>query len=326
MRILANELVAPLLPEGLECHASHFTVTPEGEVLCVYFLGSHEGRADVRIYGSRRGADGRWEERVPLSEDDGLPHWNPVLFERRDGALLLFYKVGTPIAEWRTHVRLSYDGGKSFTPPRELVEGDTGGGRGPSRNKAIYLRNGDILAPASTERGEWKCFFDRSRDGGVTWERGADLALPEPMLASYETRELRGIIQPTLWESDEGVHALLRSSEGRLFRTDSRDGIDFCTPYPTEMPNNNSGVDLVALPDGRLLLCCNPVEKNWGARTPLSLYLSEDNGRSFSLFTHLVTGEGRYDYPAMKLVGDTLHITYTWNRKSIGYLCLAPDL
>ena len=322
MRILANELALPLLTEG-ECHASHFTVTPEGEVLCVYFLGSHEGRGDVRIYGSRRTSDGVWQERVPLSDDDGLPHWNPVLFERRDGTTMLFYKVGTPIAEWRTLCRLSEDGCRTFSAPCELVAGDTSGGRGPVRNKPIYLKNGDILAPASTERGEWKCFFDRSRDGGLTWERGEDIALPDSYFADYSSRELHGIIQPTLWEDTHGVHALLRSSEGRIFRTDAEDGWHFSTPYPTDMPNNNSGIDLVSLPDGRLLLVCNPIDKNWGARTPLSLYVSEDGGRSFSLLSHLVTGAGRYDYPAAKWANGLLHITYTWNRKSIGYLCLA---
>lgn len=322
MRILANELAFPLLTEG-ECHASHLTVTPEGEVLIAYFRGSREGHNDVCIYGSRRAADGSWGEPFPLSFGDSEPHWNPVFFERRDGAIILYYKAGAPIAEWRTYYRVSYDGGRSFSLPRELVPGDSSGGRGPVRNKPIYLRDGSILAPASVERGEWWCFFDRSTDEGKTFTKSRELHLPKKILATIPSPIInRGLIQPTVFESKNGVHALLRSSEGYIFRVDSADGIAWGDPYPTRMPNNNSGIDVVTLPDGRLLLACNPVSGNWGARTPMSLYVSEDNGEHFSLYTHLVTMPGRYDYPAMKYVDGKLHITYTFNRKTIQYFCL----
>ena len=115
----------------------------------------------------------------------------------------------------------------------------------------------------------------------------------------------------------------MRSTEGTIYRTDSMDAIHWAQPYPIDMPNNNSGIDVVKLPDGRLLLACNPVAENWGSRTPISLYVSHDDGYTFALLTHLTTMRGKYAYPALRYENGLLHITYTWNRKTIQYLCLA---
>ena len=135
----------------------------------------------------------------------------------------------------------------------------------------------------------------------------------------------RGVIQPTLWEDARGVHALMRSSEERIYRSDSTDGgITWCPPYSTELPNNNSGIDLACLPDGRLVLACNPIGKNWGGRSPLSLLISEDGGASWRHLTHLETGSGKYGYayPAIRYADGALHITYTWCRQTIAYVRL----
>ncbi|MBQ9117571.1 MAG: exo-alpha-sialidase [Clostridia bacterium] len=322
MRIIANEFILPFR-DGWQCHAGHLAVLGEGKVFSVFFYGSKEGQGDVRIYGSMRTPEGKWSKAIPLSEDDGIPHWNPVLFKRKDGSVVLFYKVGRTIAEWVTKCRISYDGcetwGESFT----MVEGDTSGGRGPVRNKAIYLSDGSVLAPGSTEQGEWKCFFDRSVDDGKTWQRSRDLCVSSDELTVYESHDKKGIIQPTVWESESGVHALMRSTEGKIYRTDSTDlGATWCEPYATDMPNNNSGIDLARLPDGRLILACNPVSENWGSRTPLTLYVSEDDGKSFEFYTHLITMEGKYAYPAVIYENGKLHIIYTWNRKTMQYMCL----
>ena len=148
MKIIASELILPIR-DGWQSHASHILPLPGGEVYSVFFYGSREGNNDVRIYGSLRHTDGSWTEAVPLSEDDSVPHWNPVLFRREDGPVLLFYKVGPNCSTWLTRCRVSTDNCRSWSESFELVPGDVSGGRGPVRNKPIYLADGSILAPST---------------------------------------------------------------------------------------------------------------------------------------------------------------------------------
>lgn len=320
MQILSNEFVLPL-KAGRSCHASSFIVLPDDRVFVVYFCGTGEGHDDVRIFGSMRepGVVGKWSEPTPISPDDGLPHWNPVLLPLNDGTVILFYKVGKRISSWRTYYQVSADGCQTWGEPVEMVPGDIGG-RGPVRNKTITLSDGTILAPASTELDDWRCFFDLSTDNGKTWNRTADLCIPDQCINH------RGIIQPTAWEDGTGVHALLRSSEGCIYRTDSTDlGRTWSTPYPTSLPNNNSGIDLAQMEDGRLVLAYNPVCGNWAARTPLSLAVSNDSGETWEHLTHVITENlpHGFSYPAIRCVNGKIHLTYTWNRETIAYMCIA---
>lgn len=329
MKILANENIFPL--GDYSCHASHFVLLPDGAIFAVWFQGSAEGNDDVCIWGARR-ENGTWSEEVRLTADDGQPHWNPVLHRLPDGRVRLFYKAGKPIAAWHTEYMDSFDGCRTFSAPRELVPGDVSGGRGPVRNKIIELSDGSLLAPGSTEGGGWRCFTDRSEDGGRTWTRSADFALSDGDLRPDvpPDEHQRGIIQPTLWEHpDEPGHvtAFVRSTEGRIFRSESRDfGRSWSVPVRTELKNNNSGIDLCTLPDGRILLACNPRSvpdgKIWGKRTPLSLFVSADGGESFEKLTDVATGAGVFAYPAVRYADGVIHLTYTWNRRLIMYFAI----
>jgi len=328
MKILANESIFPL--GDFSCHASHFEILPDGSIFAVWFQGSAEGRDDVCIFGSRK-VEGQWSAPKRISPDDHLPHWNPVLHLADNNHLMLFYKVGREIGTWQTMVMDSYDGGYSFSDPRPLVPGDLGG-RGPVRNKIIVLSDGSWLAPASTETNGWKAFADRSEDKGITWVRSQDIIIPRQCMRRdvFFDNSHRGLIQPSFWE-DPGLpghaSALMRSTEGWIFRSDSYDfGQTFGDAYPINLPNNNSGLDLDLLPDGQLILACNPCGTTkdglWGERTPLSLFYSSDNGKSFQKLTDIATGKGTFAYPALRCNGNLLHLTYTWNRRLIQYFSL----
>jgi predicted neuraminidase len=88
----------------------------------------------------------------------------------------------------------------------------------------------------------------------------------------------------------------------------------------TELPNNNSGIDALRLDDGRVLLVYNPVGKNWGARTPLDLAVSVDNGMTWRTVAHLEDDpdqDSEYSYPAIVRTTDGIAICYTWQRERI---------
>lgn len=318
------------------CHASHIAVLPNGNIVAAWFGGEKEGSDDIAIWSSIR-ENGEWSNPVKVAHDIEEPHWNPVIFRKEDGTLLLFYKVGREISKWYTNLRTSEDNGHTWSEAVEIVPGDRGG-RGPVRNKVIQLSDGSLLAPGSTEHGVWVAFADKSTNGGKTWYRGADIAIEGVEYTAGERVESdipvsdqsfygRGVIQPTLWESEPGkVHMLLRSTEAKIFRSDSEDYGKTWTPaYATELPNNNSGIDVVKLNDGTLVLAYNPVGLNWGPRTPMALSVSHDNGKTWGENFVLENEPGEYSYPAVITDGKDIYVSYTWKRETIACWKLSLD-
>ncbi len=297
------------------CHASTVLPLEDGTVLAAWFGGKREKDNSVEIYLSKRSTDGKWSKPRIVTENDKIAHWNPVLFERENGEIVLFYKYGAEIPTWITKFIVSTDRGETWSKPEELVPGDTVGGRGPVKNKCLRLSNGTVLAPASTELKKNYCFIDVSEDDGKTWKAG------EFMVPARYKGKFTGLIQPTLWESEKGtVHCLMRSCVGALYRSDSKDGgKTWCKPYRTHIPNNNSGVDACTDSKGNVWLCYNPVDVNWGVRHPLMLSVSKDNGRTFLEMLNPEPGFGEFSYPAIVCRGNKLHLTYTHKRKQIVY-------
>lgn len=320
-----------------QCHAASIAAYADGSLRVAFFAGSKEGAADTAIWLAR-GDGTTWQAPRPILAEAGLAHWNPVL--HADGTrLLLFYKTGASVHDWRTRLAVSEDGGARWSAPRALIAGDPRP-RGPVKNKLLVLADGTWLAPGSTEDARhWDAFVDRSDDRGASWQLapipivhrppaapGSDLWQGLAQDALWESDPARafawdGVIQPSLWESAPGiVHALMRSTRGAIYRSDSRDGgRSWCAAYPTSLANNNSGLDLARLADGLLVLACNPVAGNWRARSPLVLLTSRDNGETWQQAAVLEEEDGEFSYPAIIPAADGggLHIAYTWNRKAI---------
>ena len=297
------------------------------ESLLAWFGGTQEGHEDVDIYMTRISERG-YSKPIMVAGQAHCPHWNPVLYANGN-RIDLFYKVGHEIPDWHTRHAVSLDGGNSFAPPKTLVVGDVGG-RGPVRNKPIRLNSGRVLAPASIEAGSaWDAFVDITSEEFTEFARSASVPLwrgnedaphCEGGFAPQHVHG-KGEIQPTLWQSeDQSVHMLLRSTEGYILRSDSFDeGNSWCPAYSIGLPNNNSGIDLARMEDGLLALVLNPVQGNWAARTPLSLYISQDDGQSFVPLMNFEVTSGEYSYPAIVTEGKRLFLSYTWKRTHIAY-------
>ena len=320
---VSREFVVVDDPRFAACHASTVVALDARQHLVAWFAGSREGADDVAIWLARRTPDRGWSRPEKVADETGLPHWNPVLF-RAPGSdeIALFYKVGHQIPTWRTRVMRSADGGHTWSGPEDLVPGDEGG-RGPVKNKPIVLADGTWVAPASIERTDtWDAFVDLSSDQGRTWRASGLVPL------DHDTFPGKGVIQPALWESEPGqVHMLLRSTCGRVCRSDSTDAGRTWSPVrETSLPNNNSGLDLARLPDGRLVCVHNPVDVPWGPRTPLTAALSADDGHSWSPWLVLEGEQPRIDgelsYPAVVADADGIVSTYTWQRRGIAYVRL----
>lgn len=316
-----------------ECHASTIVALKNGELMAAWFGGTKEGAPDVAIWGSRR-VDGKWSAPVELEREKGFPSWNPVLFHTKDGRLWLYYKVGPSPSTWAAGRKYSDDEGKTWSAEERLPAGLLG----PIRAKPLVLDDGTIVSGSSVEAHEtWAAWVERSTDGGKTWakigpitvSREADAAetpAADPpkdapgWAADKGPRKYVGIIQPSvisLGGKHLRLYARSRTMASKVAVADSMDsGATWTQARFIDVPQNNSGLDVVRLADGRIVMIFNNTTVG---RTPLNLAVSTD-GEHFRVFATLEDTVGQYSYPAIIQAADgSLEMTYTWQRKSIKY-------
>lgn len=301
------------------CHASTIVESRAGALVAAWFDGTAEGKPDVGIWVSRF-ADGAWS--APTEAADGVqsdgtrfPCWNPVLFQPRNGPLMLFYKVGPSPAGWWGMLRTSDDGGKTWSQGRRLP----GNFLGPVKNKPVQLPDGGILCGSSFEGlsppPAWQIHFERADERGENWQM---ISVPQPPTCP-------AAIQPSiLFLGQNKLQALGRTRSGKIFSTRSEDcGAHWSETTLLDLPNPNSGTDAVTLKDGRHLLVYNHTARG---RSPLNLAMSTD-GQAWSAALVLENEPGEFSYPAIIQTKDGLvHITYTWKRKLVKHVVVDPAL
>ncbi|QGY48226.1 sialidase [Maribellus comscasis] len=293
-----------------QCHASTIVETEDG-FLASWFGGTREKNPDVCIYTSAL-TDGRWS--TPVLVADGIindtlryPCWNPVLFKTNNGEIVLYYKVGPSPREWWGLYKVSADNGNTWSDAVEIPDNLLG----PIKNKPENLSDGTILYPTSFEtREKWNIYVETSDEDLENWKK-----------VDIDNNGFNAI-QPTILFYSEGkIQMLCRSKEKKIVETWSSDNGKTWSPVEaTSLVNNNSGIDAVTIKNGLHLLISNPVEKG---RNKIDVKISADGKNWFDLIVLEDQPEGEFSYPAIIEGSDgTIHITYTYNRKTVKYVHL----
>ncbi|MBC7093147.1 exo-alpha-sialidase [Candidatus Bipolaricaulota bacterium] len=327
----------PASPSHPSCHAPSLCELPAGELLLAFYAGSREGAPDSVVLGARfdpkRSA---WSPPEVWVDVPGRAPANPRVFLGPDGAvwLLVGLNYGPRWCSGDTYLFLkrSLDFGHTWHDLELFWEqkGILG------KNKPLHL--GAVwLLPVEWER-EWSAAFLRSEDNGTTWEVVGDLG-----------KEAGAhLIQPAVVPLTDGrLMAYMRSQEHRIFASYSYDmGKTWTRPQSTPLPNNNSGIDMVRLRSGNLVLAFNPTTPvpglaklhqgwpavmpagfdAWGPRTPLVVALSPDEGKTWPCQLTLEEGPGEFSYPAIIQDGQgIIHVAYTYNRKAICHVQVTEE-
>lgn len=311
-----------------ECHASTIVETKSGRLVAAWFAGKHERNPDVGIRVALH--DGtKWLDSLEVAdgsegEDQDYPCWNPVLFQPKDGPLMLFYKVGPNPREWWGMLMTSKDDGKTWSKPHKLGEDEILGRNsnliGPVKNKPIQLPDGSILCPSSTEHQRWRTHFELTRDLGKTWQ----------VIGPINDGTKFGTIQASILTYPDGkMQILCRSQQSVVAQNWSSDGgKTWSETTATELPNPNAGTDAVTLKDARQLLVYNHTVRRGpfpSGRNMLNVAISRD-GQNWKPILTLERSKGEYSYPAViQASDDKVHITYTYHRKSVKHVILDPS-
>ena len=110
-----------------------------------------------------------------------------------------------------------------------------------------------------------------------------------------------------------------RTKTGQAYKDYSYDmGLTWTKPVRMFLPNPNSKMCILELPNGNILAAYNHSPTK---RTPLSLALSKDGGVFWTILAHLEDDpELQYAYPTMLLSGDDLLVIYSVMSKQSGTL------
>lgn len=307
-------------------HAANLMVLPSGDIGCVWFGGSQEGKSDISIHMSRllRGTQ-TWSQPVRLSDDPDRSEQNPILFPAPDGTVWLLHTAQHAGNQDTSVVkrRISRDGGATWSPSDILIaESGTF-----VRQPLVVLANGAWLLP---------CFLCRTTLG-TKWLGDQDISLVK--ISGDEGRTWRDAVVPQsaglvhmsiVPTDDDGLLALFRSRwADHIYLSRSRDmGENWSEPVTTGLPNNNSSIQATRLFDGRIVLVFNNVRRTatterraslydeiedddvgpsttattikppgreafWGTpRAPVSLAISDNDGESWRVCADLETGDG----------------------------------
>lgn len=248
--------------------------------------------------------------------------WNPVLFQiPGEKELMLFFKIGSSVADWTGWVTRSTDGGKTWSQREPLPEGILG----PIKNKPEYI-NGRIISPSSREGKGWRAWIEISDDKGKTWHTTG--AIPTDSAVRTDRTEPEPIyaIQPSILRHADGrLQILCRTRNSKIATSWSSDNGDTWTPLTLiDMPNNNSGTDAVTMADGRHVLIYNDFATipgtPKGVRNPLCVAVSDDGIHWNNVVTLEDSPVSQYSYPSIIQGKDgKLHAVYTWRRQRVKY-------
>lgn len=323
---LAPGLVADDLPAPtVQCHAANLMPLADGTLGCVWFGGTQEGVADIKVWFSRL-EHGRWSEPVRLSDDAERSEQNPILFPAPDGTLWLLHTAQRSGHQDTAVVRCrrSHDHGRSWSAPEQLFAD-----AGLFVRQPVLVHGGQWLVPVfhcrTTPGVRWSGDDDDSAvmisaDQGRTW---SEHAVPGST----------GCVHMNIVPGRDGrrLLAFYRSRwADHVYRSVSDDGgRSWSAPQPTVLPNNNSSIQVTRLAHGRtkgrLAIVFNDISAAqaterrvslydeiegeqdagyaappagartafWGTpRAPMTLALSDDDGLTWPLRRDLETGDG----------------------------------
>lgn len=285
-------------------HAPYLAQLSAGQVMVVWFAGSREWSKDVHLLSAIYHTDtGEWEPITSLVTEVGYSVGNCVANMDILGQLNLWYvrtkgywHEGEIVHKVWSDIKLGFSS-KSLLP---LAQGWLVRGRPISRGSIFYI-------PVYNEKSNESAIYN------------IDLATGDGKLSETLKAE-GGLIHPTLIDvGGNEFRCFMRNPRrpNRIHFAYSMDrGQTWSRPIVTMLPNPNSGIDVVSLPDSRLLCAYNDSEKN---RYPLSLAVSENGGVDWRKIEDVENEEAEFSYPSMLRCGEKLYFAYTYKRKSIKF-------
>jgi predicted neuraminidase len=297
-----NTLTTPVPGSLHHAHCSGIVAFPDGELFAVFYWAITEANRKQKIFACRKKpGETEWTKPEIIMSHPRMMTGNPsVWIAPETGRLWLFYV--NSIGGWAAcnpRCVHSDDRGKTWSKLKQLYWFISRG----IKNPPIVTKTGRYVLPAYIEFRDYFSVFYLSDDQGKTWkERGRvkipDAEVPDAVLQGRKRTWGRLVLQPTVVERKDGtLWALMRAARP---------------------------VGMMRLQSGNLAIIYNhapvPEEKHEFERNPLSIAISDDDGKSWKWRRNIM--EARGDdvhlrigaYPTMTQGADgTIHATWTYS-------------
>ncbi len=314
-----QRVFGPETPTGKYKHPSSITELANGDLLLVYYGGAGEYSVDNGVFAARlKAGSTRWSKPVRIAHDPFRSLGNAVVWQAPDGLVWLIYCVrwGKTWSTARIQAKVSTDGARTWSDSYVVTELPGTMVRG----KPIVLSSGEYLLPIYRETGtdtervgpDSTSMFLRCDPKTHVWS------------PSGVVRSAKGNIQPAIAEVAPGrLIAYCRrgggydpKETGYIVVSRSTDGgRTWARGQDSAFPNPNSAVDLLRLRNGHLLLFYNDCMYD---RTPLTVALSTDGGRTWPRKRNLASGKGDFAYPsAIQTRDGKVHVAFTSHERTV---------
>jgi len=299
-------------------HPASFDQLDNGDLLLAYYGGGGEYKDDSKVWAMRlKAGKSTWTAPTVIADTPFLAEGNPVIWQGPHGVVWLFYvqRYGDTWSDSRIKGKISRDGGHTWSDSF-MVSFEKGM---MVRSHPIVLNGGDYLLPAYHETGGDRELVGKDT-ASVFLRYHRDTHRWEELDRVYSRV---GNLQPSVVQlTGDYLIAYARRGggygpvdHGWLVRMESHDGgATWSNGIDSEFPNPNAATDLKKLNNGDLILVYNNSMK---ARTPLTVAVSRDQGKTWPYRRNIGEGENTFAYPVVVQTDDgRIHVVFTTDHRS----------
>lgn len=320
---------AYMIPPDKVSHASTIELLPDGQLAAAWFAGEKEEASGCAIVFSRLNGTS-WSKATTLSKRKGYSNQNPVLFyDNVHNKLHLFHSQAkaesgeSTAAIWHLE---SDDIGHTWSEPKAWL---TSPGAFP-RNRIVPTSDGGVVFP----------FYNASKANPAFGKQNYAIfgySGPDRDMGSasgWKFIPLAGsnyLVQPSTVHLNNSWLTFFRDRRAQhIYASQGKkaEATHWSNPKPTQLPNNNAGIEANLLTNGHIVLVYNP---QTSGRDPLAIGISKDQGKTWSCRRDLQHGvsleefeekkqHNEFSYPTVLQTEDgNIHVMYTYLRQTIKY-------
>jgi len=264
-------------------HAPSVVTLPDGRLLVAWFSGPFEASVHQVILGAYSDDGGvSWSSAEVVHDAPRRSDFDPAFIADGNRVWLFFTvgrwdrypfvglrdveKVEVGTQSYKLFGRYTEDSGRTWSPTKRVFDGVAWG----SRSNGIKLQTDELILPLYQFTSPTVTAL-RSADGGKSWKKTGEVALPKKI----------GAGEPTIAQLPSGnLLMVLRTRDGSLWSTRSDDrGTTWSQPAKTEMTAAASSHNLISTESGLVVLTHNPSQPP--QRTPLTMRVSNDEGATW---------------------------------------------